>query len=372
MCYFVATRVSEKLRGLRQKVVQRYGLILAATMITLFAMSASVVAEQPTDYVDAPGASAAAGQQSGASASATATIRGTVVDVNGQLIPGATVVLHDGSAANDREVTADKDATFDFDGLRPGTSYHVSVSAAGLTTWHSPEIILKSGQYLYLTGVQLDIPESAQTVTVYATPTEIAEQQLHAEEQQRVLGIIPNFYVVYDSSSAVPLTPKMKFKLAMKVSTDPVTAAGILTLAGVNQLAHRPDYQLGAKGYGQRVGAAAADSFSDLLIGGAILPSLLHQDPRYFYQGAGSKGSRIRHAVSSPFITRGENGHMQPNYSSIGGDIAASSLLMTYYPDSNRSAGMVFQNFAIDSAERVVSAVAQEFILPHLMLKKSQ
>lgn len=201
---------------------------------------------------------------------------------------------------------------------------------------------------------------------------EVAEEQLHAEEQQRVLGFIPNFYVVYDSSSAVALTPKMKLKLAMRLSTDPVTAAGVLTMAGVNQLGHTPDYRLGANGYGQRVGAVAADGFSNILIGGVVLPSLLHQDPRYFYQGSGTKSSRIRHAVITPFITRGENGHLQPNYSSMGGDLAASSLLMTYYPDSNRSAGMVFQNFGIDTAERVVSAVAQEFILPRLMLKKAQ
>ena len=370
MSYFVATRVPENPSKLHKIPVRHSGLLVAATTIALFAVSVSALAQEQVAYVDAPGTSAATAQQSGTSA--TCTIRGTVVDINGQLVPGAKVVLHDGSAANDREVTADKDATFDFDGLRPGTPYHITVSAPGLTTWNSPQIILKSGQYLYLTGVQLDIPETTQSVTVYATPTEIAEQQLHAEEQQRVLGFIPNFYVVYDSSSAVPLTTKMKFKLAMKVSTDPVTAGGILTLAGVNQLAHRPDYQLGAKGYGQRVGALTADSFSDLLIGAVVLPSVLHQDPRYFYQGTGTKASRIRHAAFSPFITKGENGRMQPNYSSIGGDIAASSLLMTYYPDSNRSAGMVLQNFAIDSAERVVSDVAQEFILSRLMLKKGR
>ena len=83
------------------------------------------------------------------------------------------------------------------------------------------------------------------------------------------------------------------------------------------------------------------------MIGGAILPSLLHQDPRYFYQGTGTNKSRALHALSSPFICRGDNGHLQPNYSSIGGDLATASLANAYYPASNRGAGMVFGNFLI-------------------------
>jgi hypothetical protein len=314
--------------------------------------------------VDAPSAIQAEAENAG-------SVRGTVVDANGQIVPAAKVVLHS-SATGDREVTANSEGAFEFNGLPTDAPYRVTASAKGFTTWNSSEIVLKPGQFRYLTDVQLGIPEDAVSVTVYGSPTEIAEEQLHAEEQQRVLGIIPNFYVVYDSSSAVPLTAKMKFKLAMKLSTDPMTAAGVLTVAGSDQLSHRLDYPLGAKGYGQRVGAVSADAFSDILIGGVILPSVLHQDPRYFYQGSGTTKSRLRHAVSSPFITRGENGHMQPNFSSIGGDLASSALSMTYYPDSNRSAGMVFQTFGIDTAERVASAVAQEFIIPRLMLRRPQ
>jgi hypothetical protein len=99
------------------------------------------------------------------------------------------------------------------------------------------------------------------------------------------------------------------------------------------------------------------------MIGGAILPSLLHQDPRYFYQGTGSTGSRIRHAVFSTFVARGDNGKSQPNYSNLGGVLASSSLANFYYPSSNRGAGLVFGNFAIGIAERIGASVAQEFVL---------
>ena len=91
-------------------------------------------------------------------------------------------------------------------------------------------------------------------------PEEIATEQLKIEEKQRVFGIIPNFYVVYDHD-AVPLTPKLKFKLALKTSFDPVTIGGIALLAGIKQAADTPNYVQGAKGYGERFGAIAATVF---------------------------------------------------------------------------------------------------------------
>jgi hypothetical protein len=74
------------------------------------------------------------------------------------------------------------------------------------------------------------------------------------------------------------------------------------------------------------MGAGYADSTTDIFIGGAILPWLLHQDPRYFYQGTGTQKSRALHAVANPFVCRGDNGKRQPNYSSIGGDLASGAI----------------------------------------------
>jgi len=77
------------------------------------------------------------------------------------------------------------------------------------------------------------------------------------------------------------------------------------------------------------------------MIGSAVLPSLLHQDPRYFYQGTGTTTSRMVHAVSSVVITKGDDGRLQPNYSIIGGDLASAALSNVYYAASNRGAGQV-------------------------------
>jgi hypothetical protein len=295
------------------------------------------------------------------------SISGTVLDINGDLLPGALVTLQCPSPCIKQTATANDNAAFDFSGLKFGVPYKVSVSAAEFEDWTTPAIVLGPDRSaFFVTGIKLKVADPTTSVTVYASTAQIAIEQVHLEEQQRVLGFIPNFYVVYDPQNAVPLTTKLKFQLAMRVSVDPVTVAGVAFMAGVRQTAHSPDYVLGAKGYGQRFGAEAADGVSDILIGGAILPSLLHQDPRYFYQGTGTTRSRLGHALASPFICKGDNGRWQPNYSSVGGDLASSALLNTYYPQSNRGAGIVFGQFAVNTAERELSGVVQEFVLRKL------
>jgi len=295
------------------------------------------------------------------------SISGTVLDVNNDLLPEAPVTLECASPCKGQMATANETAAFNFRDLALGVPYHVRISVNGFEDWESPSIALTpDSPIFFVTGIGLRIADPTTTVTVHASTAEIATEQVHLEEQQRVLGFVPNFYVVYDPENAVPLTSKLKFQLAMKVSTDPIVVPGVAFMAAVRQMAHTPNYALGGKGYGQRVGAEAADGFSDILIGGAVLPSLLHQDPRYFYQGTGTTRSRLGHALASPFVCRGDDGRLQPNFSSVGGDLAASALMNTYYPQSNRGAELVFSQFAINTAERELSAVMQEFVLRKL------
>ena len=171
--------------------------------------------------------------------------------------------------------------------------------------------------------------------------------------------------------NAAPLTTKLKFQLALQDLHRSGYHHRGSVLAGINQAADTPDYVQGAKGYGERFGAAAADGVSDIMIGGAILPSLLHQDPRYFYQGTGTNKSRVLHALSSPFVCKGDNGRLQPNYSSIGGDLASAALSNLYYPASNRGAGLVFENLLISTGERMLTSVVQEFVL-HKFTRKAE
>ena len=205
----------------------------------------------------------------------------------------------------------------------------------------------------------------AASVIVVGSREELAVEQVRIAEQQRVLGFIPNFYVTYDKDAA-PLSPKLKFELALKVSVDPVTFAGTGFLAAMNQASHYPDYEEGWKGYGQRFGAVYANDLTDIMVGGAILPSILHQDPRYFYQGTGTTKSRLLHALSSPLICKGDNGRWQPNYSSLGGYLASGAIANAYYPETNRGPGLVFNTFAVDFSANIANAVLQEFVLRKL------
>lgn len=287
---------------------------------------------------------------------------GTVTDVNGGVIPNATVVLREVESNSPRTIVTTENGMFEFHNVTPGIPGQLSISAKDFADWNSPPITLNPGEFKIVTGIQLRIATEHTAIDVHYDPIEVATEQFKAQEKQRVFGVIPNFYVSYETEPA-PLTIGMKFKLALKVSTDPVTAAGVFLVASAKQAGNTPNYGQGWDAYGKRIGAVVADGFSDIMIGGAILPSLLHQDPRYFYQGTGTTGSRIRHAVFSPFMTRADSGEVQPNYSSLGGVLASSSLANLYYPRSNRGTGLVFGNFAIGLAERIGANLAQEFLL---------
>lgn len=293
---------------------------------------------------------------------AAANISGTVSDDGGDVVPDATVTLLAPGSASPRITSAGDSGSFSFEQIPPGGPYRISVQATGFANWTSADLNLQPGQFVFLPAVRLILSGGVTSVVVVANSAQLATEQVRVAEQQRVLGIVPNFYVVYDPDPA-PLTTKLKFALALRSEADPVTFAGAALVSGLQQAGDTPDYQQGLAGYGQRLGANYTTGFTDIMIGGALLPSLLHQDPRYFYQGTGSTRSRLVHALSAPFVARGDNGRWEPNYSSIGGDLAAGAISNAYEPASNRGAALVFQNAAIVTGGRMANAVAQEFVL---------
>ena len=329
-------------------------------MLCLCGSRTSKAQEQPTLLPEAPK------PQSG-------IIVGTVVDVNNDPIAGATVTLESSALKDPRTVLSNDNGFFQFNDLEPGSPYHVTISAQGFANWTSPELTLRPSQYLILTGSKLQIAGALTTINVASSVSskEIAAEQLRIEEKQRIFGIIPNFYVTYDHNAA-PLTTKLKFQLAAKVAFDPITFIGVGVAAGAEQAGDNPNYPQGAKGYAERYGAAYANGLTDIMIGGAILPSLLHQDPRYFYQGTGTTKSRVLHALISPFVCKGDNGKWQPNYSTIGGDLASAGISNAYYPPSNRGVGLFLGNFLIGTGQRAAANLAQEFILRRVTRKANE
>ena len=232
---------------------------------------------------------------------------------------------------------------------------------------------LNAGETHSLLPITLAVAKADTEVVVSpATNVEVAEEQIKVEEQQRVLKVIPNFYVSYVPNAA-PLIARQKFQLAWKTVIDPMSFLVIGGIAGVEQSQNNfPGYGQGAAGYGKRYAASYGDLLSGTLIGGAILPSLLKQDPRYFYKGTGSKRSRVLYALANAVICKGDNGHWQTNYSGILGSLAAGGLSNLYYPTEDRNgARLTFENAAIGIGTTGALNVVEEFVVKKFTPKNS-
>jgi hypothetical protein len=312
---------------------------------------------------DAPGA-AASGQQPH-DLRLSGSISGKVVDPTGAAVAAARVRLSREDESPDQEVLSGEDGLFSFADVAPGP-FHLTITSEGFTT-QSPSGILPSGQTYVVPLIALALATAATEVRVVPSRTEVAEDQIKVQEKQRVLGVVPNFYVTYDHH-AVPLTSKQKFELAWKSTVDPVTFGVTGVVAGIQQAQNEfSGYGQGTQGYAKRYGASYAGAVTGTLIGSAILPSLLKQDPRYFYKGSGGKRSRILYAIANSVICKGDDGHWQANYSSIFGSLAAGGISNLYYPAKDREgAELTFENTLIGIGETAAVNLLQEFVIRKL------
>jgi hypothetical protein len=292
----------------------------------------------------------------------TGAISGTVTDPTGAQVPGARVTLKSSSSTVVRTLTTDSSGFFTFKSIGAGT-FQITVTSTGFTPWVSTGISLAQGQIFYVPQIVLKIAAANTDVNVVLTQQEIAEEQVHALEHQRMFGVLPNFYTSYVWNAA-PLTPKQKFKLAWRSAIDPGSFLGAAFGAGLEQAQNDyPGYGEGAAGYFTRFAASYGDGFNSSMISGALFPIMFHQDPRYFYKGTGTIRSRIRYALSTAIICRGDNGRPQPNYSNILGNLASGAISNSYYPAGSRGVRLTFVNTAIDTAANGVGAIIQEFLI---------
>lgn len=202
------------------------------------------------------------------------------------------------------------------------------------------------------------------SIRVTASVAQIAEAQISLEEKQRILGIMPNFFTAYAPNPA-PLSRKQKFTLAFKSATDPVAFMISGAYAGVEQANNTySGFGQGPEGFAKRYAANYADTFVGTMISSAAFPSLLKQDPRYFYQGTGSVRSRVIHAISCSVLSKGDNGHWQPSYSGILGGFAAGAISNLYYPAQNRNGlSLTFGNAATGIVSGALQNLLQEFVI---------
>lgn len=209
------------------------------------------------------------------------------------------------------------------------------------------------------------------TVQTPATPGEtenqqaarraLAAKQVKQQEHQRILGILPEFNTS-NISNAVPLTARQKFALAFKSATDPATFGITAFTAGLNQAedSYR-EYGQGVEGFAKYWGASYADTFDGTILGNALFPALLHEDPRYFRKGTGSFGSRLLYSVLTTVRSRSDKGNWVPNFGNVFGNLAAGGISNLYYPASDRGVGLTFQRAFVVTAEGALGALLFEF-----------
>jgi hypothetical protein len=355
-------------QSLRALPVRALVILLSATLTPLAAQQATPVADATTMPAAAPQQSPSQQPHTAIQppeVTGTATISGTVADTEAAVVPSAQVALQDAETNATRTTVSDQAGAFVFQNVAQGR-YIVKINAAGFASWRIKDIlVVGEGEAVVLPPVQLGVEEINTTVSAISME-DLAEQQITVEEHQRILGVLPNFYVSYVPHAA-PLTRKQKFKLAVVVSRDPVTFFTTGVTAGIEQWqGDFAGYGQGFAGYSKRYAATYGDRLSSTFLGAALLPSLLHQDPRYFYRGHGNVVVRALYAISTVAVCRGDNGRWQPNYSNIFGNLGAAGISTLYYPESDKhSLQVTVDNTLLGVATGAFGTLFQEFLLRH-------
>lgn len=291
-------------------------------------------------------------------------ISGRVVDRTGGVIAQAHVKLSREDQSSGQDALSDSGGNFTFVNIAQGP-FQLTVSSDGFATQIYTGT-LQAGETCIVPAITLAVASASTEVLVSLSRTELAQEEIRDEEKQRIFGIVPNFYVTYDSA-AVPLRLKQKFELAWKSIVDPINLGMTGAIAGFQQATNGfAGYGQGADGYAKRFAANYADFVTGTFIGGVILPTFLKQDPRYFYKGSGSIRSRVLYAIANTVIRKGDQGQWQPNYSGLVGGLAAGEISNLYYPAANRSGGEMFKNTIIAIGETAATNLLQEFVIRKL------
>jgi Carboxypeptidase regulatory-like domain len=352
--------------------------LLGAGMICILLLGSSSLLAQADKAISAAAASEPQGRSTNPAtptggqpqdSPATGSISGTVLDATGAPVSGAQVKLTRLTTTPVLESRTAQDGHFAFANVAPGP-FELSIALAGFKAKMVSGNLPARQDYL-APAITLDVATVVTDVSVRLTTEEIAEEQIKVQEEQKLLAVIPNYYASYVANAA-PMNPKQKFELAWKLAIDPTSflIAGII--AGGEQANNSfPGYGQGAAGYANRFGAAYGDFFIGTYVSNAILPSILKQDPRYFYKGAGTIKSRIRYALAMSVITKGDNGQWQPNYSGILGSLAGGAISNLYYPEGSRHGfETTLNNTLIGIGTSAGVNILQEFVFPKITPKK--
>jgi hypothetical protein len=191
----------------------------------------------------------------------------------------------------------------------------------------------------------------------------VQHEQETGTSKDRLFWTMPNFLTMENAENIPPLTSGDKFKVVGRSLIDPSEFVLIGFVAGLGQASNsNPSYGQGAQGYGKRYATAYADNAIENFMASAALPSLLHQDPRYYQLGHGGFLRRTGHAISRVVITRSDSGRSQFNYSEVfGAGMAAAISTYSYHPESERGVGTVISVWGTQIGWDVGTYMLKEF-----------
>lgn len=320
------------------------------------------------DAVPAPAASSGAAVLPDApQTESTGTITGRVLYSDTQPVSGAKVTLQPASGP---ALQVDTDAAGGFLFLRvPAGPFRLKAESEGLAP-ASADGTLPAAGGLDVGPMVLEIAALVTRVNAISEE-QAAEEQVRQEEHQRIAGVIPNFFVVYDDQ-ALPLSSGQKFRLSARTLFDPSTIAVSAIIAGGEQAANSyPGFGSGMRGYARRFGASYADGATGIMLSSWVLPTVLHQDPRFLYMRSGTLRARVGNVLRQAVEQKGDNGRWQPAWSNTLGGVGSALISTTYYPAQDRSRGTIAaENFGLGVLSQAIANTLQQFVFNHVTTHK--
>ena len=205
---------------------------------------------------------------------------------------------------------------------------------------------------------QLGSDSSPEVITQPAAVNSVDRVQ---PPDKRMFGVLPNYRTVEDTGDVEPLTTRHKFYIAAKDSFDYPIYFLSGAFAGISQIENQnPSFGQGLKGYAKRYGTSYVDQMLGNMMTEAVVPTLLHEDPRYFRRGSGSKLGRSAYALTRIFVTRTDAGVNRINSSELVGNSIAVAISNAYYP-AMRNAADNLQKLALQCGTDALSNMLKEF-----------
>jgi hypothetical protein len=170
---------------------------------------------------------------------------------------------------------------------------------------------------------------------------------------ERIFGVLPNFSTVEGAKTIEPLSTAQMFEMTARNTFDPSVFSFVGVVAALGQR--------GGVGYAPRYATALADNAIGNFLTSAVLPSALHQDPRYFELGEGGFLHRAGYALSRSVLTRSRSGQTRFNLSEIAGNAVAAGISNAYYAPSDRTVTGTLTRWGMQVLWDTVSNELKEF-----------